>query len=61
MLTCSNKINTFTVLNRVLSALKKAGVPKEDIEAYTRDAMSKDHLHLLAVSKKVMGKFGLTL
>lgn len=61
MLTHNNKINTFSVLNRVLSELKKAGAPKEEIEAYAREAMSKDHLHLLAVSKKVMGKFGLTL
>lgn len=42
--------NAFAVLGRVREALRKAGVSREVIESYTREAMAGDYDHLLAVT-----------
>jgi len=59
MLSTIQKSNSFVILNRVIGELKKAGVSKEDIEAYSQKAMSKDYVHLLRISKMALSKAGL--
>ena len=39
--------NAFAVMGRVREALKKAGVPADEIAAYTKESMSGDYNHLL--------------
>ena len=42
--------NAFAVMGYVRSAMRAEGFSREEIEAYTKDAMSSDYNHLLAVS-----------
>ncbi len=42
--------NAFMVMGLTVSAMKKAKVPKEDIQKYQDDAMSGDYDHLLGVT-----------
>lgn len=42
--------NAFAILGKVRVAMKRAGVPAETIEAYTKEATSGDYDHLLATS-----------
>lgn len=42
--------NAFSVMGYVLNAMKIEHCTKEEIDAYTKDAMSSDYYHLLAVS-----------
>lgn len=46
--------NAFSVMGKVVSALRKGGVPKERIDQYMNDAMSGDYNHLLAVSMQTV-------
>ena len=39
--------NAFAVLGRVTAALKRAGVPKEEVDAFVSEATSGDYDHLL--------------
>lgn len=41
--------NAFSILARVSNALKKAGVSKEEISQFQKEAMSSDYNHLLNV------------
>ncbi|EMS9042206.1 hypothetical protein WLF36_001862 [Campylobacter coli] len=41
--------NAFSILVRVSNALKKAGVSKEEISQFQKEAMSSDYNHLLNV------------
>lgn len=41
--------NAFSILARVNKALKKAGVSKEEISKFQKEAMSNDYNHLLNV------------
>lgn len=41
--------NAFSILARVSNALKKAGVSKEEISQFQKEAMSNDYNHLLNV------------
>ncbi len=40
--------NAFFIIGRVGAALRKAGVPNEEIEAFRREAMSGDYDNVLA-------------
>ena len=40
--------NAFAILGRVRKALKKAGVDKAEIQAFTEEATRGDYSHLLA-------------
>lgn len=42
--------NAFSVMGYVRTAMKREHCTKEEIDAYTKDAMSSDYYHLLAVS-----------
>ena len=42
----------FAVLGRVLSALRRAGVPKSEQDAFWREATAGDYNHLLTVCMK---------
>lgn len=39
--------NAFAILGRVQSAMKKAGVPKEEMNVFLKEATSGDYDHLL--------------
>jgi hypothetical protein len=39
--------NAFAILGNVTGAMRRADVPKEDIDAFTNEAMSGDYDHLL--------------
>ncbi|ECR3231307.1 hypothetical protein F1P18_02545 [Campylobacter coli] len=41
--------NAFSILARVSNVLKKAGVSKEEISQFQKEAMSSDYNHLLNV------------
>ncbi|MEH45405.1 hypothetical protein ECA01_03220 [Campylobacter jejuni] len=41
--------NAFSILARVIKALKKAGASKEEISKFQKEAMSNDYNHLLNV------------
>lgn len=41
--------NAFSILARVSNTLKKAGVSKEEISQFQKEAMSNDYNHLLNV------------
>ncbi|EAJ2470500.1 hypothetical protein BAZ80_04990 [Campylobacter coli] len=41
--------NAFSILARVSNALKKAGVSKEEISQFQKEAMSNDYNHLLNI------------
>lgn len=44
--------NAFFIIARVNKALKKAGVSKEEIDAFMEDAMSGDYDHVLQTVMK---------
>ena len=46
--------NAYAIMGSVSKAMKKAGVSKEDIDAYFKDAMSGDYDHLLQVTLKTV-------
>jgi hypothetical protein len=39
--------NAFAIMGKVSEALRKNGVPKEEIDAYLKESMSDDYDHLL--------------
>lgn len=39
--------NAFAILSRVQRALRRAGAPQEDVDAFLEEAMSGDYDHLL--------------
>lgn len=44
--------NAFMIVGRVSGELKRAGVPKEEVEQYIEEATSGDYDHLLATTMK---------
>lgn len=46
--------NAFAVLGQVQHALRKAGVPKAEIDAFIEEATSGDYDHLLATCLKTV-------
>lgn len=44
--------NAFFIIGRVGRALRKGGVDKEEIEAYTNDAMSGNYDHVLQTTMR---------
>jgi hypothetical protein len=42
--------NAFAILGRVQHAMRRAGVAKDDIEAYLKEATSGDYNHLLVTT-----------
>lgn len=42
--------NAFSILGRVQKAMRRAGVPKEELDAYFAEATSGDYDHLLRVT-----------
>jgi hypothetical protein len=44
--------NAFAILGAVQKELKRAGAPKEDLDAYFKEATSGDYDHLLATTLK---------
>lgn len=42
--------NAFAIMGTVQKALRRAGVPKPEIDQYLADAMSGDYFHLLATT-----------
>lgn len=42
--------NAYAIMGTVQKALRKAGAPKEDIDAYLAESMSGDYSHLLATA-----------
>ena len=44
--------NAFAILGAVQKELKRAGAPKEDLDAYLKEATSGDYDHLLATTLK---------
>jgi len=44
--------NPFSILAKVKTALKKAGVPKEETDQYLSEAMGGDYNNLLQVTMK---------
>ena len=48
--------NAFSIMGYVRSAMKRAQMTSQDIDAYTKDATSSDYNHLLAVSCKMIDK-----
>jgi hypothetical protein len=46
--------NAFMVMGLTQRALREAGVPKDEIDAYLADATSGDYDHLLAVTMQTV-------
>lgn len=44
--------NAFAIMGRAMAAAKKAGVSREDLDAYRSEATSGDYDHLLATTCK---------
>lgn len=44
--------NAFAIMGAVSRALRDAGVPKEEIDAYCSESMSGDYANLLATAAK---------
>jgi hypothetical protein len=44
--------NAFAIMGRVAGALKKAGVPKEEIDAYYKESTAGDYNHLLQTAMR---------
>jgi hypothetical protein len=42
--------NAFAIMGRVMAALKDAGVPKEEVDAYYAESTSGDYEHLIATA-----------
>ena len=48
--------NAFVIMGYVRTAMRRAGMSREDIDAYTKDATSSDYNHLLVVSCEMIDK-----
>ena len=48
--------NAFSIMGYVRSAMKRAQMTSQDIDAYTKDATSSDYNHLLVVSCEMIDK-----
>lgn len=48
--------NAFAIMGYVRNAMKETGFTKQEIESYTKDAMSSDYDHLLCVSVEYVDK-----
>ena len=48
--------NAYAIMGYVRTAMKRAKMTKEDIDAYTKDATSSDYYHLLVVSCEMIDK-----
>ena len=48
--------NAFSSMGYVRSAMKRAQMTSQDIDAYTKDATSSDYNHLLVVSCEMIDK-----
>ena len=48
--------NTYAIMGYVRIAMRRAGMSREDIDAYTKDATSSDYYHLLVVSSEMIDK-----
>ena len=48
--------NAFSVMGYVRKAMRQCGKKSDEIEAYTKDAMSSDYNHLLVVSCEMVDK-----
>ena len=48
--------NAYAIMGYVRTAMKRAKMTKEDIDAYTKDATSSDYNHLLVVSCEMIDK-----
>lgn len=44
--------NAFSITNRVMAALRRAGVPREEIEAYWAETKTGDYDHLLQTTMR---------
>jgi hypothetical protein len=44
--------NAFAIMGRVAGALKKAGVPKEEVAEYMKESMSGDYDNLLQTAMR---------
>lgn len=44
--------NAFSIMGKVIRAMKKANVSKDDIDSYTKEATEGDYNHLLATTMK---------
>lgn len=42
--------NAYSILGRVQKAMRRAGVPRNEIDAYIKEATSGDYNHLLATT-----------
>ena len=49
--------NAFSILGRVISAMKKGKIENSIIEAYKKEAMSGDYNHLLATTMEYVNIF----
>ena len=43
--------NAFALMFRVRTALKRAGVPPEEVEAFSNEALSGDYAHVIATCR----------
>lgn len=48
--------NAFSIMGYVMSAMKRARLEKNDIDAYIKDATSSDYNHLLVVSCEMVDR-----
>lgn len=48
--------NAYAIMGYVRIAMRRAGMSREDIDAYTKDATSSDYYHLLVVSSEMIDK-----
>ena len=48
--------NAYAIMGYVRIAMRRAGMSKEDIDVYTKDATSSDYNHLLVVSCEIIDK-----
>ena len=53
--------NAYAIMGYVRTAMKRAKMTKEDIDAYIKDATSSDYNHLLVVSCEMIDKVNDTL
>ena len=53
--------NAYAIMGYVRIAMRRAGMSKEDIDVYTKDATSSDYNHLLVVSCEMIDKVNDTL
>ena len=42
--------NAYSILGRVQKAMRRAGLPKDEIDAYLKEATAGDYNHLLATT-----------